>query len=285
MSNTENNRVVTIGHSPDADDAFMFYGYACGAVQVEGVTVEHEIKDIQSLNGIAEKGDLDVTAISAAKYSELADRYRIMSCGASVGRKYGPIVVSKQAMDVADLKDAVVGCPGEATTSWLLYRIMTPGYKEVKFINFDELTTALMKDEVDVAILLHEKQITYMDEGLYKIIDLGSEWFRRFELPIPLGLDVINRKLPADLAQRVTNSFRDSIKYGLDNQREAVEYALRYGRDLSAEQAARFIGMYVNEDTLELKPDCRKALEVLYSEAHKKGLIDSIPELDVLYAN
>jgi len=276
--------VISIGHSPDADDAFMFYGFAEGRVEIPGYSIHHVLNDIQTLNDMSLAGDLDITAISAAHYPRIADKYRIMSCGVSMGRKYGPIVVARQPMATDDLSDKVVGCPGEQTTSWLLYRILIGKFKSVKFEHFDALDGALARGEVDAAIMLHEKQVTFADDGLHLVADLGREWFERTALPIPLGLDVVKRSLGTRLTQILTDAFYASIKYALDNEDAALDYAMTYGRGLKREQARKFIKMYVNRDTLDMGEQGRAALGKLFAMSRDAGVLNEAPPLDIIQA-
>jgi 1,4-dihydroxy-6-naphthoate synthase len=234
---------IVFGHSPDADDAFMFYALAKEHVTIPGYDVGHHMVDIESLNKLADIGDIPVTAISAAHYPAVADKYRIMSCGASVGRNYGPVIVSNSPMKEADLLGKTIGVPGEFTTSWLLYRIFAPPFAEAKFYNFDEVGPAVKSGEVDAGILLHEGQILYEQEGFHGVLDLGKRWFEKTGLPIPLGLDLVNRKLGEELSQQ-----------------------------------------YVNEDTVDLGEDGTEALETLFGMAAQRGIIDEIPELDLVQA-
>lgn len=271
---------ISIGHSPDSDDAFMFYGFASGKVKLEGHTIRHVMEDIQALNVLSLTGELDITAISVAQYPEVAAQYQIMPCGASIGRNYGPIVVSRG--DVTELSDVVVGCPGEKTTSWLIYQVLAPAAREVKFMRFDKLEAALKAGEVDVAIMLHEKQVTYEESGLYKIVDLGQLWHDKYGLPLPLGIDVVNRRLGADKIKELTRAFRDSIQCGFDNEQAALEYALTYARGLSPEVALKFIKMYVNEDTIEMGDEGRAALRQIFALAAEKNLIDAAPPIDTV---
>ena len=275
---------INFGHSPDADDAFMFHGFASGAVTIPGHAVEHTIRDIQTLNDLSIRAELDVTAISVAHYPEVSDKFRIMSAGASVGRNYGPVVVSKRAMTAEQLAECVVGCPGEHTTSWLLYRILGHLCREVKFINFDQLDAALEDGGVDAAIMLHERQITFQRDGLHEVVNLGRHWFDETGLPIPLGVDVINRRLAPDVMQAVADAFKTSIKHAQSNPDAALEYALQYGRGLDKADGHKFIGMYVNADTLEMPSDVEAALEEIFKRARAAGVIDRVPQLDILRA-
>lgn len=275
---------ISIGHSPDADDAFMFYGFASGNVAIAGHTIKHVMHDIQTLNGLSNEGALDITAISAAHYPQVADKYRIMSCGVSMGREYGPIVVANRPMREQDLSNLTLGCPGEQTTSWLLYRLLLGKPGAVKFIHFEELDAALARGEVDAAIMLHEKQVTFAEDGQHLIVDLGKRWFDEFALPIPLGLDMVKRTLGDHQMQLLTDAFYSSIKFALDNEDDALDYALQYARDLEREKARQFIKMYVNEDTMNMGEQGRQALQKMFTLGVEAGIWQTMPPLDILEA-
>jgi len=270
------NRPISIGHSPDADDAFMFYALASKAVTISG-------EDIESLNIRAETGDLDVTAVSAAQYPKIADKYRIMSCGASIGRNYGPTLVTTSLMSAADLVGKRIGVPGEFTTSWLLFQIFFQGDIEPVFLDFDAVTDAITSGDVAAGILLHEGQILYEQQGLHLVMDLGKEWFSATGLPIPLGLDLIHRRMGAK-GQMVANALKASIVYARGQEDDALDYALGFGRGIDREDGRMFVRMYVNEDTVDMGADGVKALEALYRMAEERGLIVKVPELDLIQA-
>ena len=275
---------ITFGHSPDADDAFMFYALAKEHVTIPGHTVGHHMEDIESLNKLADIGEIPVTAISAAHYPRVAEKYRIMSCGASVGRNYGPVVVSREPMKEKDLLGKVIGVPGEFTTSWLLYRIFAPPYAEAKFYNFDEVGPAVKSGEVDAGILLHEGQILYEQQGFSGVLDLGKRWYERTGLPIPLGLDLVNRNLGQELSQKVANALKASIEYAHAHEDDALDYALGFGRGIDREDGRKFVRMYVNEDTVDMGDEGISALETLFGLAAARGIIDHVPELDLVQA-
>ncbi len=262
----------------------MFYALAKEHVTIPGHTVGHHMEDIESLNKLADIGEIPVTAISAAHYPAVADKYRIMSCGASVGRNYGPMVVSKKPMKEKELLGKVIGVPGEFTTSWLLYRIFAPPYSEAKFYNFDDVGPAVESGEVDAGILLHEGQILYEQQGFHGVLDLGKRWFERTELPIPLGLDLVNRNLGSELSQKVADALKASIEYAHAHEDDALDYALGFGRGIDREDGRKFVRMYVNEDTIDLGEDGVRALETLFGMAAARGIIDHVPELDLVQA-
>ena len=273
--------LLRVGHSPDADDAFMFYAFATGKVEVEGYNVEQVLEDIEALNRRALLGELEVTAISAAAYPRLADQYRIMACGASVGRNYGPVLFSGSPLTVGGLEGKRIGIPGEYTTAHLLVRIYVDVPFVPVFLHFDEVGEAIKNGSVDAAIVIHEGQITWEAQGYHKVLDLGDAWGRDTGLPIPLGLDVVHRRL-TETHQKVVQAFEASIRYAMDHEDEAVEYALPFGRGIDRETCRRFVRMYVNQDTLNMGDEGRRALETMYSRAHDRGLIDAVPPLDII---
>jgi 1,4-dihydroxy-6-naphthoate synthase len=273
---------LRVGHSPDADDAFMFYAFATGKVSVAGYTLEQVLQDIQSLNQRALHGELEVTAISAGAYPRLADQYRIMACGASVGRHYGPIVVSNAARADPGLEGKRIAVPGEHTTAYLLLRIYAERPFTPVFMDFDTIGEAVRTGEVDAGVIIHEGQITWQAEGYAMLLDLGKAWSRDTGLPIPLGLDVVHRRLGDDGARTVARAFRASIRYALDHEDDAVEYALPFGRGIDRDTCRRFVRMYVNQDTLDMGQEGRRALETLYARAHRRGLIPAVPPLDIV---
>ena len=279
----KSNRPISIGHSPDADDAFMFYALATKAVTIPGYEIEHVMDDIESLNVRSETGDLDVTAVSAAHYPKIADKYRVMSCGASIGRNYGPTLVTTSPMSAADLVGKRIGVPGEFTTSWLLFQIFFQGDIDPVFLHFDAVTAAIIKGDVDAGILLHEGQILYEQQGLHLVMDLGKEWFSETGLPIPLGLDLIHRRL-GDKSQMVANALKASIVYAREREDDALDYALGFGRGIDREDGRTFVRMYVNEDTVDMGADGVKALETMYRMAEERGLIAKAPKLDLIQA-
>ena len=282
--------VLRIGHSPDADDAFMFYALATGKVAIQDYEIQQVLQDIESLNRRALKGELEVTAISAAAYPRLADAYRIMACGASVGRSYGPVLIAKPAVSGAQvnpvetraLEGKKIGIPGEYTTAYLLLRIFLPRPFTPVFLPFDGIGEAVTTGSVDAGLIIHEGQITWEAEGYVNVLDLGEEWTRETGLPIPLGLDVVHRRLGESTTHSVAESLRASIRYAFSHEDEAVEYALQYGRGIDRETCRRFVRMYVNEDTINFGEDGRRALETLYGKAHEMGLIPAVPPLDIV---
>ena len=269
---------ITVAHSPDSDDAFMFYGLASGAVDVEGIEVEQVLSDIQTLNQAAFEGTYEVTAVSFNAYAHLVDRYALLPHGASMGDKYGPILVSRTPMAVPangqmPLKGMKIAIPGKLTSAYLTLQMYDPDF-DFEVVPFDQIDQVVLSGKVDAGLLIHEGQLTYAVDGLHKVVDLGEWWFERTGgLPLPLGGNIIRRDLGSALMARVSKMLHDSIAYALDNRVAAVEYAKQFGRGLSGKDVDTFVGMYVNQLTLDYGPRGRAALERFFTEAFEKGLI------------
>ena len=274
--------VLRIGHSPDPDDAFMFYAFATGVVTVAGYEVQQVLKDIESLNQLAMQGDIEVTAISAGAYPRLAHQYRIMACGASVGRSYGPMLLSRSIKDLIGLEGKRIGIPGEYTTAYLLLRTYLSVPFEPVIVSFDKIGDAVGSGEVDAGLFIHEVQLTWKAEGYTNLLDLGEAWTKDTGLPIPLGLDVVNRSLGDETAQQVAKAFQASIRYAISHEDDAVDYALPFGRGIDADTCRRFVRMYVNQDTINMGEEGVQALQTLYQRAHQRGLITEVPTLDIV---
>lgn len=275
-------RTVRFGHSPDADDAYMFYGFHTGEAVIDGCKVEHVLQDIQSLNVRAiERGDLEITACSAHAYAYLADRYAVLACGASFGWGYGPVLVAREPRDVASLRGQRVAIPGKLTTAALLLRTECPAVKTVE-VMFDDIPRAVLAGEVEAGVIIHESQLTYRDEGLAKVLDFGELWQQRDRLPVPLGLDVVRRDLGAPLMQACSVGFRRSIDAAFAHEDEAIRYALQFGRGLDTARGKTFVHMYVNELTLDMGARGRAGLKLLYDRALACGAIAQAPDFDVV---
>jgi 1,4-dihydroxy-6-naphthoate synthase len=270
---------MRLGHSPDPDDAFMFYGIASGKVSSEKIDFVHVIEEIQSLNERALRGELEVTAVSAHTYLMVQDKYRILSCGASMGKGYGPIVVAREMMK--DLEGKRIAVPGKLTTAYLLLRIYSDGFIPVEF-PFDRIFNAVRDGNVDAGLIIHEGQLTYKDYGLKSILDLGKSWSEETSLPLPLGLNVVKRGFDESIESEVLRVHQESIEYGLAHKDEALEYALQFGRGMNKDLGERFVLMYVNEFTKKMGEGGKKALEWLFTKAHEKGLIGERARLDIL---
>src|SRR5881409_4253123 len=240
---------VRIGHSPDADDAFMFYALTAGKVKIPGVTIEHVLEDIESLNRRARTAELEVTAVSAATYTLIHDRYRMMDPGASMGKGYGPILVGREPVEPKDIADKVIAIPGSHTTAAMLLRLYV-GDPPIIEVAFDKIPSAVLEGQADLGLLIHEGQITYQKMGLTKVLDLGEAWQQDSGLPLPLGCNVMRRDLGEDLHRALSQALRDSIAWAHAHVDEALEYEMRYGRGIDKETCRRFVLMYVNDYTL-----------------------------------
>ena len=275
-------RTIRFGHSPDADDAYMFYGFHTGRATIAGCAVEHVLEDIQSLNRRAlERADLEITAVSAHAFAFLGDRYAVLRCGASMGMGYGPVVVARGPRTLESLGGKRVAIPGPLTTAALLLRTECPECVPVE-VMFDRIPAAVLAGDVEAGVIIHESQLTYRDEGLVKVVDFGELWKARDGLPVPLGLDVVRRDLGPELMKAVSVGFRASIQAALDHEDEALAYALRFGRGLDTKKGGTFVHMYVNDLTLDLGPLGRRALTRLYEGAVRIGAIPGAPPLDIV---
>jgi 1,4-dihydroxy-6-naphthoate synthase len=263
---------IRIAHSPDSDDAFMFYGLASGKVPSNGFELEHVLSDIESLNRAAFEGRYEITAVSFHAYAHLTDRYILLPHGASMGDGYGPVVVARKG-EPASLKGVRVGIPGELTTAFLALRLYDPGVQYV-VMPFDKIQEAVHAGEIAAGLLIHEGQVTYEDEGLQKIVDLGEWWADRTGgLPLPLGGNVIKRELGTANIAKLSRLLHDSIAFGLDHRDEAVKHAMQYGRGLDQARTDRFVGMYVNGLTLDYGERGRAAVHRLLGDAQAAGLL------------
>lgn len=272
--------VIRIGHSPDPDDAFMFYALTAGKVRIAGARVEHVLEDIESLNRRARTAELEVTAVSAATYVLVADRYRLMDPGASMGKGYGPILVAREPIPPQELVERVVAIPGSHTTASLLLRLYLPDEPPLIEVAFDKIPAAVLEGQADVGLLIHEGQITHPAMGLVKVLDLGELWQRDTALPLPLGVNVMRRDLGEAMHRAISSALGASIAWAHANVDEALEYAMRYGRGIDKETCRRFVLMYVNDLTLALGAQGRAALERLFTMAHRRRLIPAVPPLD-----
>ena len=275
-------RTIRFGHSPDADDAYMFYGFHTGEAAIAGCQVEHVLQDIQSLNVRAiDQGDLEITAVSAHAYARIADRYAVLACGASFGWGYGPVLVAKSPMPAESLRGRRVAIPGPLTTAALLLRTECPGVIPVE-VMFDRIPQAVLSGEVDAGVIIHESQLTYRAEGLHKVLDFGELWKERDGLPVPLGLDVVRRDLGPELMQACSAGFRASIDAAFAHEEEAIRYALQFGRGLDVPSGKTFVHMYVNDLTLDMGERGRAGLRLLYRRAVEAGAIPAAPDFTVV---
>ncbi len=267
MSQTEK---VRIGHSPDSDDAFMFYALAKGLIPTDPFQIVHVIEDIETLNRRALAAELEVTAISVHAYAYVAKDYALMPCGASIGDRYGPLVVSKTPMDTVEGKRIAI--PGEMTTAYLTLSLFQPNF-EAETRPFDKILEAVQRDEVDAGLIIHEGQLTYAREGLHKVIDLGEWWYEETGLPLPLGANVIRRNLGAEKIHKITALLKQSIQYSLDHRARGLEYAMTYARDMETALADKFVGMYVNDYTLDYGDKGRAGVRELLDRGNAAGII------------
>jgi 5,8-dihydroxy-2-naphthoate synthase len=272
-------QTVRIGHSPDPDDAFMFYALTTGKIGIPGVRIEHVLEDIESLNRRSRTGELEVTAVSFATYLLIADQYRMMDPGASMGKGYGPILVAREPIPVSELEQRVVAIPGKHTTAALLLRCYV-GDPPLIEVAFDRIPQVVLDGQADLGLLIHEGQITHQKMGLTKVLDLGESWQRDTGLPLPLGCNVMRRDLGDDLHRALSQALRDSIAWAHANVDEALEYAMRYGRGIDKETCRKFVLMYVNDLTLALGADGRAAIDRLFTMAKTRGLIPDLPLID-----
>ena len=265
---------ITVAHSPDADDAFMFYALATGKIGDPGLAFVHVLQDIQTLNERAFRGEYEVTAVSFHAYAYLTDRYALLPHGASMGDGYGPMVVAREPMPPESLRDKRIAVPGKLTTAVLALGLWHPGLEQV-VVPFDRIPDAVLAGRVDAGLIIHEGQVTYQNQGLHKVIDLGEWWTGETGLPLPLGGNVIRRDLGPELMRRVSRLLRESIQYGLGHRQEALAHAMKYGRDLDIPLADRFVGMYVNRWTLDYGEPGRRAVRLLLQRGHERGILPS----------
>jgi 1,4-dihydroxy-6-naphthoate synthase len=263
---------VTVAHSPDSDDAFMHYALAKERIPTEGITFHHVLRDIETLNRWAMEGRHEVSAVSIHAYAYLADRYALLPHGASMGDRYGPIVVAQEPLSAGDLAGKRVAIPGRLTTAYLVLQLAAPGFEAVE-LPFDQIIDAVKDRQVDAGLLIHEGQLTYAAEGLHKVLDLGEWWHGETGLQLPLGGNAIRRDLDPELLATVSRLLRQSIDYALEHREEALEYAMHFARDLTPELADRFVGMYVNDVTRDYGADGRRAVQLLLDRAYAAGLI------------
>jgi 1,4-dihydroxy-6-naphthoate synthase len=275
------SKEITVAHSPDSDDAFMFYALAADKVDTHGFTVKQVLKDIQSLNVDAINGVYEVSAISFAAYPEVCEKYALMPCGASMGDNYGPLVVSKQNLSKEQLSTVKLAIPGKLTTAYLALRLYQPNLNNIVVMPFDKILDAVNNGEVDAGLLIHEGQLTYAQLGLKKIIDLGEWWFELTGgLPLPLGGNIVRKDLGAEQMKTVNRLLQKSIVFSLEHRADALKYAMQFARELEPAQADKFIGMYVNDLTVDYGEKGREALRRLFAMAFEKGIIDRpiVPE-------
>ena len=272
-------REITVAHSPDSDDAFMFYALATNKVRVPGLKFTHTLTDIETLNRKAMEGIYDVSAISFHAYPYVQDKYALMSCGGSVGEQYGPMVVAPRMMGLEELKHIKVAVPGTMTTAYLALKLFEPKI-ETAVVPFDQIIPQVLAGKYEAGLIIHEGQLTYERSGLKRILDLGKWWHELTGLPLPLGGNAIRRELGPELIASVTKALRNSIQYALDHREPALAYAMQFARDLDTHMADRFVGMYVNNRTIDYGADGKEAVTKLLDMGYRAGIIPHKPEVE-----
>ena len=272
-------REITVAHSPDSDDAFMFYGLATNKVRVPGLKFSHTLCDIETLNRQAQEGVYDVTAISFHAYPYIQENYALMSCGGSVGEGYGPMLVSTRPFTQDDIKGKKIAVPGKLTTAYLALELFAPGIA-VEVVPFDQIIPQILEGKHEAGLIIHEGQLTYSNSGLSRVVDMGKWWSDLTGMPLPLGGNVIKRDLGPEVSALVCKALRDSIQYAFDHREQALEYAMQFARDLDAQMADKFVGMYVNERTLDYGEDGRAAVAKLLDMGYEHGVIPHRAKLE-----
>jgi 1,4-dihydroxy-6-naphthoate synthase len=272
-------REIAVAHSPDSDDAFMFYGLATNKVRVPGLHFTHTLCDIETLNRKAQEGVYDVTAVSFHAYPYIQDKYALMPCGGSVGEGYGPMIVSPRPFTQTEIKKKTIAIPGTLTTAYLALKLFAPGI-EVEVVPFDQIIPQVIEGKYEAGLIIHEGQLTYSKVGLQRVVDLGKWWQRVTGLPLPLGGNAIRKALGPETIANVNQALRGSIQYAIDHRDEALAYAMQFARDLDSQLADKFVGMYVNERTLDYGSDGREAVRRLLDMGHKAGIIPIEPRVE-----
>jgi 1,4-dihydroxy-6-naphthoate synthase len=274
---------IKLAHSPDSDDAFMFYALATNKVRAEGLKFAHVLADIETLNRAADKETYDVTAVSFASYPYLKDKYALLDCGASFGEGYGPLVVSQKPMRPEDLPGARVAVPGLRTTAFLTLKLFEPRIEPV-VVAFDKIVDAVRDGTVPVGLLIHEGQLMFPQAGLHRVADLGLWWQEMHNMPLPLGGNAVRRALGPEVGRKIAQAIRDSVAYALDHREEALNYAMQFARDMEADIADKFVGMYVNRWTLGYGDAGRQAVRELLRRGAEAGLVPPAGEIDFVGA-
>jgi 1,4-dihydroxy-6-naphthoate synthase len=281
------SRVFTLGHSPDPDDAFMFYAMAENKIDLRGYRFEHRLEDIQTLNERALRGELDISAVSIHAYAYVADKYALLPCGASMGDGYGPVVITKtgeslpnEDVDLREwLRQHVVAIPGRMTSAYLALRLYLGDFADL-IVPFDQIFDAVRNGRAQAGLIIHEGQLTYAHSGFRKIVDLGEWWKRETKLPLPLGGNVIRKDIPRTVQRDLLQIMRESIEFGLTHRGDAVRHSLPYARDMNAALTDKFIGMYVNDFTRDYGEVGRQAILRFLNDARRAGYIDKLPEVE-----
>ena len=272
-------REISVAHSPDSDDAFMFYGLATNKVRTPGLKFTHTLCDIETLNRKALEGAYDVSAISFHAYPYVQQKYALLSCGGSVGEGYGPMVVSTRALGLEELKTKIVAVPGTMTTAYLALKLFAPGI-QTEVVPFDQIIPRVLEGKYEAGLIIHEGQLSYVKSGLQKVLDCGKWWLDLTGLPLPLGGNAIRRELGPELIASVGSALKESIQYALDNRDQALQYAMQFARDLDQQTANQFVGMYVNERTLDYGEDGKEAVQRLLDMGHHAGIIPHKAKVD-----
>jgi len=273
-------QLITVGHSPDPDDAFMFYALAHDKIDTGNLRFRHELQDIETLNRRALRGELEVTAVSIHAYAHLLDKYALLPSGCSMGDRYGPMVVARRDMPVNDLKKARIAVPGTLTTAFLTLRLLIPDGFTYEVIPFDQILAAVAEGKYDAGLIIHEGQLTFQNQGLHLVVDLGVWWQEQTGLPLPLGGNVVRRDLGTETIHQISRLLKESIRYALTHRDDALKYALEYARDMDKGLADRFVGMYVNHYTVDCGEIVPKAAQKLLDLGHQAGLIPHRVELE-----
>jgi|SRR5882672_1053848 len=279
MSTLIETRTISVAHSPDSDDAFMFYGLATNKLDTGNLSFTHVLKDIQTLNEEAFRGTYDVTAISFHAYAYVADKYILLPHGASIGDNYGPVLVSREPAKAADVSRLKIAVPGTLTSAFLALRIFNADF-QYEVVPFDEIIEAVQTGQCDAGLLIHEGQLFYESIGLHKVLDLGEWWNERTGLPLPMGGNVIRRELGPEIIRQVSHCLRESIRYSLANREDALEYAMQFARDMDAALADRFVTMWVNDLTLDYTDRGREAVQRILTEGFERGIIPNCPTVE-----
>ncbi len=266
-------QLITVGHSPDPDDAFMFYALAHDKLDTGHLRFRHELQDIETLNRRALRGELEVTAVSLHAYAYLLDRYALLPSGCSMGDRYGPMVVARQPLSIDALRTARIAVPGTLTTAFLTLRLLLPDGFTYEVLPFDEIMNAVAAGRFDAGLIIHEGQLTFQNQGLHLVVDLGVWWQEKTRLPLPLGGNVVRRDLGPEVIRQISRLLKESIRYALAHRDDALRYALQYARDMDQALADRFVGMYVNDWTLDYGERGREAVRRLLAEGRRTGVI------------
>jgi 5,8-dihydroxy-2-naphthoate synthase len=274
-------REISVAHSPDSDDAFMFYGLATNKVRAPGLKFTHTLSDIETLNRKAREGFYDLTAVSFHAYPYLQDQYALLPSGGSVGEGYGPMIVASKELTIEQIKTKKIAVPGTLTTAHLVLKLFAPDV-QTEVVPFDQIIPQILEGRYEAGVIIHEGQLTYSKSGLHRVVDFGRWWREQTALPLPLGGNAIKRDLGLELMHEVSVALRNSIQYALDHRDEALEYAMQFARDLDRQSASKFVSMYVNERTLDYGQEGRQAIMHLLEMGYEQGIIPHKPRVDFI---